>query len=445
MTNDSKLFPPRPKWENKGYHPDEYGHWLKGNWQPYSGPNSILERPQGLILSVDGEWGIKLDEVEDIALPLYEGRMINQFDFSEKGWVSGKGRSAVWREIPWENKVIEPQFLMSQTDFMDSEAFKGLKVGFLAIGSSTNSRSMFASSLSSMPFGNSIPSLQPLKKETDIISFVGNLNSITYDFALRCRLGGINVNYFVIEETPLLIPQKISSYQNISLIVASLNWINARFSPRWLELAQEFSFLINKNWKSLWAITPYERLRLCCILDAVIAELYALEIDDFRWILHNCDHPVQTMRDKQFYRTLDPKGFWRVDKEKDPELRHTVLSLIAFHDLKRLGLETFLNLNDGEGWMLPETLTLADYGLGHDDRAKQPQPVTSRLGDRYLPWQLEGTPEQSWEECERHAENLRQLLGETPKTFNEEPSDKSYQSEKQMRLLQEDNEQLNLF
>jgi hypothetical protein len=210
-------------------------------------------------------------------------------------------------------------------------------------------------------------------------------------------------------------------------------------------LAQKFSFLKNKIYQSLWAITPYERLRVRCILDAVIAELYGLEIDDFYWILHNCDHPVQTMRDKQFYRTLDPKGFWRVDKEKDPELRHTVLSLIAFHDLKRLGLEAFLNLNDGEGWMLPDTLTLADYGLGHDDRALQPQPVASRLGDRYLPWQLEKTPEQSWEECERHAKNLRQLLGETPQTFNEESSSNGYRSEKQLKLLQEDNEQLNLF
>ncbi len=29
-SNDSKLFPPRTKWEADGYRPDEYGHWLKG-------------------------------------------------------------------------------------------------------------------------------------------------------------------------------------------------------------------------------------------------------------------------------------------------------------------------------------------------------------------------------------------------------------------------------
>ena len=33
MTNDSKLFPPRPTWEERGYRPDEYGRWLRGNWQ----------------------------------------------------------------------------------------------------------------------------------------------------------------------------------------------------------------------------------------------------------------------------------------------------------------------------------------------------------------------------------------------------------------------------
>ncbi|MXZ36903.1 MAG: hypothetical protein F4Z19_01350, partial [Holophagales bacterium] len=34
MTNDSKLFPPRPQWESKGYLPDEYSRWLLCNWRP---------------------------------------------------------------------------------------------------------------------------------------------------------------------------------------------------------------------------------------------------------------------------------------------------------------------------------------------------------------------------------------------------------------------------
>ena len=34
MTNDFRLFPPRPKWEAKGYRPDEYSRWLLGDWRP---------------------------------------------------------------------------------------------------------------------------------------------------------------------------------------------------------------------------------------------------------------------------------------------------------------------------------------------------------------------------------------------------------------------------
>ena len=73
------------------------------------------------------------------------------------------------------------------------------------------------------------------------------------------------------------------------------------------------------------------------------------------------------------------------------------------------GIEAFLSQNNGEGWMLPETLRLADHGLGHDDRAKEPQPVASRLGPRFYDWQLAQSPEESWKECHLHARNL---LGE---------------------------------
>ncbi len=62
--------------------------------------------------------------------------------------------------------------------------------------------------------------------------------------------------------------------------------------------------------------------------------------------------------------------------------------------------------------MLPDRIRLADYGLGHDERAREPQPVAERLGPRFLPWQLEQGVEESWEECERHAERIEALLGQ---------------------------------
>lgn len=407
MTNDSKLFPPLVQWENKSYYPDEYGHWLKGNWQKYQNKGNILNRPDGLILSVDGNKAIDIDQVEDVALPLYEGRMIGQFDMSQKGWVSGTGRKAVWRDIPWDNKVIESQYLMSLED-CTANIELGIKIPIMDIGSSTNSRTMIGTIIKNFPCGHSLNYIRVAKPEKALI-LSSLINSIVFDYVLRGRVGGLHISLFILDEIAIISPN--NKFKNfLSKSCASLSMISYLFATEWQYLKNKFEELNTKRIKELWAITAYERLRLRCILDAVIAELYGLEIDDFKWILRNCDHPSKQFSDTAWCRTLDPKGFWRVDKEKHPELRHTVLSLVAFHELKRIGIENFINLNDGEGWMLPETITLKDYDLGHDDRAEIPQPVASVLGERYLPWQLEGTVTESWEECAKHAENLRRLL-----------------------------------
>ncbi len=50
-------------------------------------PDSVLNRSVGSILSQDQTAVIQVDDIKEIALPLYEGRIIRQFDFSEKGWV----------------------------------------------------------------------------------------------------------------------------------------------------------------------------------------------------------------------------------------------------------------------------------------------------------------------------------------------------------------------
>jgi hypothetical protein len=384
MTSDSRLFPPRPWWEERGYKPNEYGLWIG---------------PQG-----------------EVALPLYEGRMIGQFDFSEKGWVSGKGRSAVWRPIPFEHKVLEPQFCMAISDYTSAtdregkpKPVRGVKLGFMDVSSATNERTMVAALVPDAPCGNKVPVLATEARvwEAELCAV---LNSFAYDYQLRCRLGGLTLNYFIIEETALPKQSLISEHLEHWLRFASLRLcgIGGCFSIAWKALPVEAT---RRRWRELWAVTALERLRLRCIADAVVAELYGLDPKDLTWILRDCDHPTAAMRSDEFTRALNPKGFWRIDKERDPELRHTVLTLVAFHELKRLGLDAFLAQNDGEGWMLPDTLRLADYGLGHDDRAKEPQPVASRLGPRFLPWQLEQGVEESWEECARHAERLAALLG----------------------------------
>lgn len=61
--------------------------------------------------------------------------------------------------------------------------------------------------------------------------------------------------------------------------------------------------------------------------------------------------------------------------------------------------------------MLPETLRLADYGLGHGEGARHPQPVVSRLGPRFYDWELVRSADDSRRECQLHPRNLLGLRG----------------------------------
>lgn len=371
MTSDSKLFPPRPKWEKMGYIPDEHGLWLKGAWHPYNGAISILDREEGLVLSRDGKHAIRVNEVEDVSLPLLEGNIIDQFQTSSKGWVSGKGRSAIWRDIQAESEVLEPQFLIGLQEAVSKKHKTGELAGmprwrpvpkltFIDVTSATNARTTRATCTPFLPCGNTAAILEA---DENVFALAVAMNSFVYDFVARARCGGLHLNWFVVEET--ILPKKS--------IAAELEAIGQALIAHPLI----FSTAAQRPPRG-FATSPIERLRLRCMAEALIAQSLSLSLDDFRYILANCDFPSSWLND-EFTGKLDPKGFWRIDKALDPELRLTVLSMVAFQDLSEQGHDKFLNHNGGKGWCIPETIRLADYGLGHDARAEGPLPVAERL------------------------------------------------------------------
>ena len=401
MTSKAKLFPARWKWEEKGYRPDEYGHWLLGNWQPYAGHKNISQRPLGVILSADGSAAVQLEQVEDVALPLYQGAMIHQFDFRASGYrkIEGK-RGFKWVPLKGDEKAIEPQYLMAREDYVKTEGvLLGSKLGYRRIARTSDSRTFICANLPSVPCGDAIFLLSSERDDGWVLSSV--FNSFTFDWLTRQRLGGTNLSYSIIADIPLLAPEDLSV---LASATASLAWPHVQFAQSWLS--------INRRgpWKSLWALTRVERLRLRAVVEAVVAYRFGLTETDLSEVVKECDYPESQVCSSEFARTLDPKGFWRFEKSEPPEHRLAVLTQIAFQDLRNRGIADFQSQNEGQGWMLPETLRLADYGLGHDDRARDHQPVAAALGPRFYPWQLEQSVEKSWKECERHAEILAKLL-----------------------------------
>ena len=381
--------------------------------QPYDHlPVPRVEIPAGMILSREADAWIDETEIEDIALPLYEGRMIGQFDFSKKGYLSGKGRTAVWRDNSWESKEIIPQFLMSQANYMARVTLPNIsKCSHMRVASATNSRTAISSVLFGIPANDKAAAFH----SNSIYSILGLnsiMNSLVFDFITRIRLTGLGLDYHVLEQNAL--PDIMESPRIESLIgetSAKLNLTSPSFSLQYIQMRESANLQEMRH-----CLTDAERIRVRSILDAIMAILYSLDVSDFRKIVRDCDWPVETLKERGFSRRLDPKGFWRIHQERDPELRHPVLTFVAFCDLntkiekaggiREKGIEEFYAQNNGEGWMLPESLRLSDYGLGHDKRAEIYQPVASRLGPRFYDWQLAQTTHEFWRECHLHSRNL---------------------------------------
>ena len=414
MTNDAKLFPPLPKWEAQGYRPDEYGHWIRGQWQPYNGSCGILDRQDYLLLSRDANEAIRVADIEDIAVPLYEGVMTWQFDACYRSYVSGNNALARWQDPdPNPKSLVIPrsQYLTNSKNVVRPfGALQGFRLAFRAIQNATNQRTFIGSMNPGYPAGNSLGLLESKSLEGMLIVLASTCSLLT-DWVLRPRMSQANLNYFIVEELPLVSSTMLDSTTRRTLIStsAALSMGLPQFARGWLHLRDAGFVRRDLSLSAQVALSQAERLRLRCILDALIAHLFGVSREEYASVLLCCDEPTARLENRAIATKLDSKGFWRVDKGREPELRHTVLAQIAFADLQAQGLDAFLAGPHGDGWQLPETLRLADYRLGHDARAREPQPVAARLGPRFLPWQLEKDPATSWAECEAHAAQLDAL------------------------------------
>ena len=478
MTSDSRLFPPRPQWEAKGYRPDEYSRWLLGDWRPIeelwaelgidpsrpqpaeieledwlfdttAGPDrraaearfvhghllkpgdvartnwrtrcarppydrlpiSRADIPAGVILSRDAGAWIREERTQDTALPVYQGIMIQPFVPSARGWISGTGLRAKWDYNSPGHLRWNPQYLMAEKVFDHQKRVCSppyAKVGYREVARSTDERSFIGAILPCFPCGHKVPILHLANSTIDMLSrAIVLFNSFVFDWLIRRRLGAAALAWYVLAEGVL---PPISEVPNLFPIVSKLNLPHNLFAPaKTTRLANHID--------SHHALHSAERIRLQTMLDAIVCVVYGVDTSDLHHILYDSDLRVADVRNgSPRAKFLDARGFWRVDRDLPPELRHTVLSLVALQNLQRHrdtargdrtnGIESFLAQNEHDGWILPETVRLADYGLGHDDRAKCPQPVASRLGPRFYDWQLAQNADESRRERVLHARNL---------------------------------------
>ncbi|EHO4194909.1 restriction endonuclease, partial [Salmonella enterica] len=140
------------------------------------------------------------------SIPVIEGRMVSQYRFGCKGYVSGTGRSSIWESYPTGNSSINPQFWIDKDklSLQTRERIKSKRVGFCDISGQTNERTFMASLIpENVVCGNKVPTILFNNDKNDECLYVwlAIANSFIFDWAIR-RVMTTTVNYFLLQSIP---------------------------------------------------------------------------------------------------------------------------------------------------------------------------------------------------------------------------------------------------
>lgn len=162
-----------------------------------------------------------MNAVGSEAVPLYEGKMVQMFDHRAADVVlnaenlhrAAQPETISVAEKTSVNRYPTPQFFVNSTETQANPYSWAL--GYKEISAPTNERSMIATLLPGVAFGNKMPLLIP-KNETPEIAvrtvclISANFNAFAFDFVLRQKLQGQTINLFILEQLPVITPARFN-------------------------------------------------------------------------------------------------------------------------------------------------------------------------------------------------------------------------------------------
>ncbi len=258
------------------------------------------------MLDMSNDSGLFKTESGIDTVPLYEGKMVQAYDHRAASIIinsNNSQRAAQPSETPLDKYLdfsysANPQYWVNKNEVYNRHPYGNKlrwQLGFKSVTSATNERTFICSFLPICGVGNSMPLIVPtLAKQIFACCLLANLNSLVFDFVARQKVGGVNLNFFIVKQLPVLSPETYTQ--------ADINFISSRV----LELVytaldmQPFAQDIGYDGAPFpW--NPERRALLRAELDAYYAQLYGLTRDDLRYILdpadvYGPDFPSETFR-----------------------------------------------------------------------------------------------------------------------------------------------------
>lgn len=218
----------------------------------------------------------------DVLRPVYEGRMVHQFDAAAKGWVSGHGRSARWDLLPVRDKAIRPQFLVPEELAARRKIASSARAAFCDVTGHANERTILAAVVPAVAVcGNKVPTCEFDRGHSDLpYMWTAIANSFVLDWIARRRVA-TTLNFFHWEELPF---PRLDPQSEVGQFLAC--------TARKLSNAEHLDR----------AIDPVETAAFRAAIDVAVLRLYGLDVADAALVLE--DFPLLDRGQHELNRTV---------------------------------------------------------------------------------------------------------------------------------------------
>jgi hypothetical protein len=231
---------------------------------------------------------------EERMLPLYEAKMIHYFDHrlgTYEGATQAQLNVGVLPRLDDEAHNDPTHFPIPHYWVPKAEVLARLKpeeptalLCWRRIARTTDERTLVAGIIPVAAVGDSAFIANSRDSRSNLLA--GNLSAFVTDYALRNKMSGTNVSYYLLKQLPVVPPNRYGERAAWDRLVTFLGWI----SPRVLELnytaydlAKYARALGNESPPFRW--DPARREMIRAELDAAYLHLYGVDRDDVDYIM----------------------------------------------------------------------------------------------------------------------------------------------------------------
>ena len=261
MSSDSDIFKRREELERDGWYPVGGNCWKKG---------------------------------EAEAVPLYEGKMVQRYDHRAASVVINADNlhRPAQQEANTAAQHADPSFLPTPQFWVDAAEVRKQYagewlLGFKDVTAPTNVRTMIAAIVPFAGLGNTLPAILP---DGEVLPYadwgpllLANFNSFAFDYLSRQKVQGQHLNWFIVEQLPLIRPEQFEQMLGQTRIADFVRGEVLRLSYTAHDLAPFAHDLGYDGAPFAW--DEDDRRHRLARLDALFFHLYGLSRDDAAYIL----------------------------------------------------------------------------------------------------------------------------------------------------------------